>query len=117
MKYTLISSDQTNTSSIFWFNTVDQRKMIMKRDNNNNNNNQKSNFNLKDSWGQVTDFYQDNRTLINGIGIAVLAGAAVYSIVKWLPFEEIVNKIEEKFDEKFADREFSSQEQEGAYAH
>jgi hypothetical protein len=62
----------------------------------------------QDSIKSLTRFYNDNKSVINGIGIATLAGVAVYSLVKWVPFSEIVNKIEEKFDNQFADKEFSN---------
>ena len=87
----------------------------MKKDNRDNNNN---NFNNDGNFGinEITSFYKNNKQVINGLGIAALAGFAVFSIVKWLPIQDIVSKIEDKFDEKFTDREFASNRQEREYA-
>jgi hypothetical protein len=74
----------------------------MKKQNsdNQNSNKTKSSFNIK----SATDFYRSNKNVINGVGIAAATGLAAYAIVKWLPYQEIATKIEEKFEEQFGNK-------------
>lgn len=65
----------------------------------------KNKSNSSASKKKIFKLYKDNRSLINGIGIAALAGVAVYSLVKFVPFKQIICDLEEKFEDKFADRE------------
>ena len=69
-----------------------------------NNNQNESRFNVD----SLTSFYNENKRIINGIGIAAVAGAAVYSAVRWVPFQDWYSKIEETYNEHFADREFNN---------
>ena len=61
----------------------------------------------------LTSFYNENKNIINGIGIAALAGAAVYTAAKYVPFKSWFNKLDEVYTDQFGDQEYSQNQNQG----
>ena len=73
----------------------------MKNQNYNNQENNKLNVE------GLTSFYNENKKVINGIGIAALTGAAVYTAAKYVPFKDWFNKLDEVYTTQFGDQEYT----------
>ena len=50
-----------------------------------------------DKKSTVSRFYNQNRNVINGVGIAAVAGLAIYAVSRWVPVKELVSKAGQKF--------------------
>lgn len=83
----------------------------MKRSNNIDNNRR----NLKSTVSSFINEYGTKRNIATTIGVASLVGLAVYSAIKWVPFESLFQSAKDEFSKVKGNFENSDVEKEPSF--